>query len=175
MSNLPHVNSYINGILRAYAKLNETGSDLPDGILCPTREGSLEEQFRSIQSSNATRNENVKFDSIQRPWTEMRDCLQAWMFRFAGCIRTPGGQIQLTNHDSVMAEKLSLDFQVKQAAYVVSLIEELHCPKVVSTISWETVYRDSGKPAYRDEDYGGAFLIETDSDNQVLFLNSTLL
>ena len=173
MSNLPHANSYINGILRAYARLNETGSDLPDGILCPTREGSLEEQFRSIQFSTATRNENVKFDSIQRPWTEMRDCLQAWMFRFAG-VRNTDGQIQPASHHSGIAEMFSVGFQIEQSGFVISLIEELHCPKVIHAISWETVYRKSGKPAYRDLDYGGAFLIETDSENQVLFLTSTV-
>ncbi len=173
MSNLPHANSYINGILRAYSRLNRESYDFPDGILCPTRDGSLEEQFRSIQTST-TRNENVTFELIQRPWIEMCDCLQAWMFRFAGCVRAEDGQIQLLNDDSAIAEKFSLDFQAEQTAYVVSLIEELHCPKAIHVISWEEVYRESGNPAYRDKDYGGAFLIETDAQNQVLFLTSTL-
>ena len=174
MSNLPHANSYINGILRAYSSLNRTSYDCPDGILCPTRDGSLEEQFDSIQHSTTIRNENVKFESIQRPWIEVRDCLQAWMFRFTGCVRNTDRKIESNNHDSDIAEIFSLDFQIEQAAFIVSLIEELHCPKVIHAVSWETIYRGSGKPAYRDVDYGGAFLIETDSDNQVLFLTSTV-
>ena len=177
---MPDPNPYINGFLRAFQHLNQTSFEFPNGALGPVKGESLEEQFRSFQSSTSTLQTNIQFEELERPWDSMLDGLQVWMFRFLGYCFDEQGTV--CRRPAVKSAYEFDDFEIgspeyprAQAQFLVSLIEESYSIKAVHRVSWNVVYKESGNPTNAfNKEFWNAFLIETEVQNQLLYLASTL-
>ena len=177
---MPDPNPYINGFLRAFQRLNQTSSECHDGVLGPVNGESLEEQFLSLSSSTSTQKTDIRFEELEKPWDSMLDGLQVWMFRFLGYYLNDQGNVrrrpsETSNLDFADFAIGSIEYPRSQAQFLVLLIEESYSIKAVHKVTWKVIYKESGKPTYAfNQEFWNAFLIETEEQNQLLYLASNL-